>query len=256
MKPPFPSPLVVAHRGASSSTPENTLPAFRRAWEEAADAIEGDFHLTADGAVVCHHDPATGRVFEGNHPIASTPLKELRALRLRQPPLRGSENDFRIPTLGEVLALVPSEREVFLELKSGPAIVAPVLEELRQSGIEPVRVAIIAFSPETVAAVHRHAPELRVRLLAALPREYPADPIGLAEGLIGQARALGAQGLGLSDVPWLDHDFAKTIEHAGLELHVWTVDDEERARELARLGARSITTNTPAKIRRALREPF
>jgi len=256
MKPPFPSPLIVAHRGASSSTPENTLPAFLRAWEEAADAIEGDFHLTADGAVVCHHDPATGRVFEGNHPIASTPLKELRELRLRQPPLRLAESDFRIPTLGEVLALVPAEREVFLELKSGPAIVAPVLSELRQSCIEPEGVAIIAFAPETVAAVHHHAPELRLRLLVTLPPQRPPNPIDLARRLGTRARALGAEGLGLSDVPWLDHDFAKTIEHAGLELHVWTVDDEERARELARLGARSITTNTPAKIRRALREPF
>lgn len=48
--------LIVAHRGASEDAPENTLPAFELAWEQGADAIEGDFHLTADGHVICLHD--------------------------------------------------------------------------------------------------------------------------------------------------------------------------------------------------------
>ena len=39
-------PLIIAHRGASFDAPENTLPAFKLAWELGADAIEGDFLLT------------------------------------------------------------------------------------------------------------------------------------------------------------------------------------------------------------------
>ena len=39
-------PLIVAHRGSSQQAPENTLPAFRLAWQQGADAIEGDFLLT------------------------------------------------------------------------------------------------------------------------------------------------------------------------------------------------------------------
>jgi len=45
-------PLIVAHRGSSFEAPENTLPAFRLAWEQGADAIEGDFLLTKDGQIV------------------------------------------------------------------------------------------------------------------------------------------------------------------------------------------------------------
>ena len=54
-------PLIVAHRGASSDAPENTLRAFRLGWEQGADAIEADFHLTRDGQLVCMHDATTGR---------------------------------------------------------------------------------------------------------------------------------------------------------------------------------------------------
>jgi len=53
--------LVVAHRDASFDVPENTLPAFKLAWEQGADAIEGDFLLTKDGHIVCIHDRTTKR---------------------------------------------------------------------------------------------------------------------------------------------------------------------------------------------------
>ena len=49
--------LVIAHRGASSELPENTLPAFERAIELGADAIELDVHADAAGRLVVTHDP-------------------------------------------------------------------------------------------------------------------------------------------------------------------------------------------------------
>ena len=58
--------MIVAHRGSSYEAPENTLPAFRLAWEQGADAIEGDFHLTKDGQIVCIHDRDTERVSHTN----------------------------------------------------------------------------------------------------------------------------------------------------------------------------------------------
>ena len=49
--------LVIAHRGASWELPENTLPAFERAIEMGADAIELDVRADADGRLVLTHDP-------------------------------------------------------------------------------------------------------------------------------------------------------------------------------------------------------
>ncbi|MFM1902441.1 MAG: hypothetical protein RLZZ440_341, partial [Planctomycetota bacterium] len=72
--------LITAHRGASYDAPENTLAAFRLAWEQGADAIEADFRLTSDGQIVCVHDADTERVAGVRHVVAETPLAELRAL--------------------------------------------------------------------------------------------------------------------------------------------------------------------------------
>ncbi|HEY2371444.1 MAG TPA: glycerophosphodiester phosphodiesterase [Gaiellaceae bacterium] len=48
--------LVIAHRGASIELPENTLPAFERAIELGADAIELDVHADATGRLVVTHE--------------------------------------------------------------------------------------------------------------------------------------------------------------------------------------------------------
>lgn len=52
--------LVIAHRGASSELPENTLPAFERAIELGADYVEFDVHAARDGTLVVCHDPPRG----------------------------------------------------------------------------------------------------------------------------------------------------------------------------------------------------
>ena len=53
--------LVVAHRGAATVAPENTMEAYRRAVEMGADAIELDVHLTADGQLAVIHDETLER---------------------------------------------------------------------------------------------------------------------------------------------------------------------------------------------------
>ncbi|MCB9949963.1 MAG: hypothetical protein H6824_03175 [Planctomycetaceae bacterium] len=100
--------FIVAHRGASYDAPENTLPAFKLAWEKGADAIEGDFYLTKDQQIVCIHDKDTKRTGK-NQPVltvAESTLAELRKVDV------GSWKDAKyketfIPTIQEVLATVP-----------------------------------------------------------------------------------------------------------------------------------------------------
>lgn len=69
---------IIAHRGASHDAPENTLPAYKLAWQQGADGIEGDFRLTADGQIVCLHDPSTGRVGDRDLVVSESTLAELR----------------------------------------------------------------------------------------------------------------------------------------------------------------------------------
>ena len=116
-----PSPMIVAHRGASKQAPENTIPAFKLAWEQGTDAIEGDFQLTKDGAIVCIHDKDTKRVAGVKKIVEDTTLEELRKLDVGAwfgENWRGTV----IPLISEVLAAIPDGKKIYIEIKSGPEI--------------------------------------------------------------------------------------------------------------------------------------
>ena len=72
--------IITAHRGASYDAPENTISAFKLAWEQGADAFEGDFYLTADGKVICAHDKDAKRVAGSPLVMEKSTTEELRAL--------------------------------------------------------------------------------------------------------------------------------------------------------------------------------
>ena len=73
------SVITFAHRGARLEEPENTIPAFRRALEAGASGLETDVWRSADGEVVCSHDPVVGRGLR-RRKIASTTAAELADL--------------------------------------------------------------------------------------------------------------------------------------------------------------------------------
>lgn len=111
-------PLVVAHRGASGSMPENTMAAFRKAVIAGANMVELDVRLTKDFHIVVHHDPSVRRTTNGKGNIWDLTLQQLRALDA------GSWFDpkfhrERIPTLREVMEfLLPTNVNLNIEVKT------------------------------------------------------------------------------------------------------------------------------------------
>ena len=53
--------MIIAHRGARSLAPENTLPAAAKALENHADGWELDVAMSADGELVVLHDDTLER---------------------------------------------------------------------------------------------------------------------------------------------------------------------------------------------------
>jgi glycerophosphoryl diester phosphodiesterase len=156
--------LVIAHRGASHEAPENTLAAFNLAWQQGADGIEGDFHLTKDGNIVCIHDASTQRTAGQAMKVADATLAELRLLDVgswKGTPWRGA----CIPTLDEVLATVPEGKYVFIEIKCGPEIVPALKKALAMSKVQREQVVVIAFSAQVVAETKQQIPGLKALLL-------------------------------------------------------------------------------------------
>src|SRR5690242_159422 len=77
---PITRPRIVAHRGASAEAPENTMSAFRRAWELGVECVELDVHVTRDGETVVIHDDTTERTGGRDRAVAAQTLAELREL--------------------------------------------------------------------------------------------------------------------------------------------------------------------------------
>src|SRR3954454_21771589 len=107
-------PEIVAHRGESADAPENTLAAFRLAWERNVPAIELDVHLTRDGALIVSHDANTLRTTATPKAIKESTLEELRSLdagRWKGERWAGE----RMPTLAEALQTIPEGARCFIE---------------------------------------------------------------------------------------------------------------------------------------------
>jgi glycerophosphoryl diester phosphodiesterase len=75
-------PPLIAHRGESELAPENTLEAFALAWIRGAVAIEGDFHLSQDGVLVCMHDFTLDRTTTATGKVSDYTWAELRKARI------------------------------------------------------------------------------------------------------------------------------------------------------------------------------
>lgn len=246
--------MIVAHRGASADAPENTLASFRLAWEQGADAIEGDFYLTRDGQIATLHDATTKRTAGGvDLEVAKSTLAELQALDVggwKSPQYRGE----RIPTLADVFATVPPGKKIFVEIKCGPEILPGLQDALEHSRLEPAQVVVISFSQAVIKAVKTQLPQIKAHWLVSYKQDeatgvWSPSPDEVLETL-ARLQADGIDTHGNRHV--VDREFVSRLRGQGLEFHVWTIDDPGDARYFQQLGADSITTNRPAEIRAAL----
>ena len=247
--------LIVAHRGASYDAPENTLAAFRLAWDQDADAIEGDFYLTRDRQIVCIHDRTTKRVAP-NQPdrnVAESTLDELRTLDVGSWKSSRFANE-RIPTLAEVLATVPEGRQIFVEIKCGPEVLPVLKPQLAASALKPEQITIICFNEAVVTQARKTMPQYLANWLTSYRQKVKTSPwTPSTEDVLRTLRRAKATGLGSNgNLRVIDLPFVEKVRHAGFGFHVWTVNDPQAARTFRLLGAESMTTDRPAFIREAL----
>lgn len=242
--------LVIAHRGASASAPENTLAAFRLAVAQGADALELDVHVTRDGVPVVIHDPDLARTCDRAGAVAQLALAEVRAADAgarftrdggRTFPYRGT--DVRVPTLAEVLDALP-DVPLLVELKTvaAQAPVRRVLEEREAAG----RV-VLASEHERALDAFR-APPWRTSASGA-------ETARLYFGRLAR-RAPRTARYAMLSVP-LRHrrvlyvptpSFVRAARALGAPVHVWTVDDARLARRLWERGVAGVVTNRPAEM--------
>jgi len=214
---------IIAHRGASSQRPENTVEAFRRAGVLGADAVELDVRSTADEVLVVHHDA----VLADGRALAET----------RRDDLPGD-----IPTLTEALDACEG-MWVNVEIKHDPSepgfdpreAIAYATAALLARRPEPLsRWLVSSFRRETIDAVHAAEPELATAWLCLT--------------LDASTAASLARDGHVAAHPWVEGLTPEVIAacHAvGLRVNVWTCDDPDRMKQLIAAGVDGLCTNVP-----------
>jgi len=245
------APAVIAHRGAAYDAPENTIAAFKLAWQQGADGIEGDFHLTRDGEIVCIHDADTQRTAGRAGKVAEATLAELRRLDVgcwKGEPWRGA----RIPTLGEVLATVPEGKQVFIEIKCGPEILPALKPALAGSRLHAGQAVLMSFDPKVIAEAKRLLPQLKALWLTDFKPGLIARARPSAKEILQTLEKTGADGVGCRAHRIVDQAFMQTLRTARKEVHLWTVDDVAMAKRYLQLGADSLTSNRAGWLKQQL----
>jgi glycerophosphoryl diester phosphodiesterase len=235
--------LIVAHRGASRRAPGNTLPAFELAWKQGADAIEGDFQLTKDGHVVCIHDKTTQRTAGTDLNVAQSSLSELRKLDVGawfDPAFKGT----RIPTLAEVLATVPVDGKIFIEIKSGAEIIPALLSEIKRSGLEDDQIMIICFKQEVLRELKAMAPQYQTSWLVSFKKKNLGGITPDYDSVLDTLDRIKADGLS-SGRHCVDATLIQRVRENGLQHHVWTINDIQQAKQFKEWGTSSVTTDVP-----------
>jgi glycerophosphoryl diester phosphodiesterase len=232
---------IIAHRGASSDAPENTLAAFQLGLDQGADAIECDVHLSTDDELVVIHDPDVKRIAGIDRAVKDMTVNELKAL------------DVQIPTLREVLELTPTNHRIFIEVKCGMSAVEPLQKLLAQTALPMSKIILMEFDLETVITMKQQFPDAEILWLNDFhPLSFPWSRRRFLNQIIDTTRRQGLDGINLQNIPQLDARFIASCKKAQLTCYCWTVDDADRAVELIKIGIDGIATNRPGWMREQL----
>ena len=240
------TPEIIAHRGASADAPENTLAAIQLAWQQGAYAAEIDVMLTADGKLVAIHDETTLRTGGVDWAVKDRTLAELKTLDVgswKSPQFAGE----RIPTLAEMLDIIPPGKRLFIEVKCETEAIPELVRVLSAVKTAREQTVLISLDFDTIVAVKLALPE---RSASWVTEQFASDsPLRPATSeLIQRALAAGLDGLDINDLVERPSGDIAVIRQAGLRTCIWTVNSIDRARWLRAEGMESITTDVPAKL--------
>lgn len=230
---------IVAHRGVPDIYPENTIPAFERAIELGADAVELDVRLTSDQVPVVFHyfylsngTAASGTVFEYS-------FEQLRNIHVIA---KNGKDQFQIPTLAEVLEAIGGKIDLEIEIK-GPepesaGIIAGVLSRYKPfwNTIE-----VTSYEPLLLREFQKECPHIPTGLLFPRSEEWMELDIvtylAIQRSKLAVARAVHLHPTQLSG------EVVEQVRKYGIEIHAWDVNDEKSLETIAELAIPKICTD-------------
>jgi glycerophosphoryl diester phosphodiesterase len=228
--------MVIAHRGASSYAPENTLAAFDLALRMGVHQIELDVQSTRDGHIIVMHDDTLNRTTDASGPVATHTLAALRELDAGS--WFGSAfSGERIPTYEEVLMRYKGRMHIHTEIKGRtPSLPQRTADLIRRHAMED-QVTFTSFQKMRLMEIRAYAPELRTGWLVI-------EPTG---AIIAEARALGFNQI-CPKAETLTPQTVRSLHDNGFIVRAWGAATEQHMRQAVQAGADGMTVNCPDRL--------
>lgn len=268
--------ITHAHRGARGYAPENTMPAFHKALELKAEALELDVNLTKDGVAVIYHDyvltrttniaelPALQKKGEktGIHDLTleevrtldagkwymeNDPFEQIKEGTVSKETAAGFVGT-RIPTLEELLAFIKESGMLLnLEIKDqteiddqSHTIVHTVLEHIRKFDVKN-QTMISSFNHDYLKTIHEEMPEMP---LGVLTEERIEQPVEYCKKLHAAAYHPCRR--------FTTSDDIKALHEAGMLVNIWTINCEHELYTFANWGTNGLISDFPDRARTAI----
>jgi glycerophosphoryl diester phosphodiesterase len=260
--------INIAHRGARSLAPENTLAAARKALEIGADRWEADVGVTADGELILLHDDSlvrttdAGARFPDRAPwaLATFSLAEIRSLDAGSwfvetdpfgqiaagavtPTELATYRGEKVPTVREAL-LLTAEADwcLNLELKRLPSqlahfpLVERVLALVDELGMPPDQVILSSFNHDWLRQAEALRPDIAVQALIGYSLTAPLDWGDLSFSTYNASSIL------------ITEEKIREVVAQGITVNLFTVNEEEDMRRFIAAGATGLFTDFPQRL--------
>ncbi|MFY9263408.1 MAG: glycerophosphoryl diester phosphodiesterase [Actinomycetaceae bacterium] len=233
------TPLIFAHRGLNRVAPENTMAAFRAAYNAGVQWLEIDVDILGDGTAIIIHDSTLNRTtnLTGSYnELTSDDLTRIDAGSWFSPDFVGEP----LPTLRAVVDFANvTGVNLNIEVKANTAgaaatrrLVDTVVAEIGR--LKHSRVILSSFSLLTLELLRQRAPKI--------PRACLFEEHTLGEDWRSIAELLEVTFIHPDDAG-LTENTVRQIRTAGYGVNVWTVNDRERAQTLFNWGATGVFTD-------------
>jgi glycerophosphoryl diester phosphodiesterase len=216
--------ITFAHRGARLIEPENTIPAFRAALDMGATGIETDVWLSADGEVVCAHDPVVARGLRRKR-ISSTTAEELAT--------------FGIPRFADVYAELGTAFECSVDVKSADAADGLVEVGRAHDALERLWVC----SPD-VGLLRALRPEPRVKLVHSDRRTSVGTPL---ERHAFDLSSAGIDAMNLHHTEW-SAGLVSLFHRFDVRAFAWDTQEVRHLRAVLGMGIDAVYCDRPDRM--------
>jgi glycerophosphoryl diester phosphodiesterase len=276
--------MNIAHQGGEDEAPSNTMYAYERAVGIGSDMLEVDIHSTADGHVVVMHDGRVDRTTQGTGSVYDMTLAEVQALDAahdfvpgegtktgapesayvfrgvrtgaKPPPAGFGPDDFRIPTLAEVLLAYPNI-PVNIEIKGAAdsdvdsflrnaELLAQDLNRLGRSA----GVIVASFNDAALVRFHELAPDVGLAPATGAVAAFKLANVAPPEGTVAFQVPITFAGVGVTDA-----EFVQRAHAQGYAVHVWLSGQREAPdvyEQLLDWNVDGIMAAEPASLERVL----